>query len=99
MSPDAKLRRDVYQEGQKAFNAGTTCPYTDWRAGTWNKGWQAAKTYRESMSRYDPTAEVPCGLCGKPTPMTVTCRCDGCWELEARIRRDPDLARSILNSL
>ena len=38
----------------------------------------------------------PCGLCGKPTPMTATKRCDGCWELERRIRANPELAQRIL---
>ena len=40
-----------------------------------------------------------CGLCGKPTRMTGTKRCDGCWELESRIRRDPEIARRILHDL
>lgn len=39
---------------------------------------------------------VPCGLCGKPTRMTGTKRCDGCWELESRIQGDPVLAAKIL---
>lgn len=42
---------------------------------------------------------VSCGLCGKPTPMTGTQRCDGCWELETRVRADPELARRILSKL
>jgi len=29
---------------------------------------------------------VPCGICGKPTLMTGTKRCDGCWEIEHRIK-------------
>lgn len=46
MNADAKLRMDVYQEGQRAFNSkATRCPYTDWRAGTWAKGWAAAEAY------------------------------------------------------
>jgi hypothetical protein len=50
------------------------------------------------MERSDvPT--VPCGRCGEPTPMRGTKRCDSCWELEARIRRAPDLARQILAEL
>lgn len=53
MTPDAKLRMDVYQEGQRAFNAGTTCPYTDWRAGTWEKGRKAAEAYHDAV--FDPT--------------------------------------------
>jgi hypothetical protein len=39
---------------------------------------------------------VPCGLCGSPTNMTDTKRCDRCWEWEGRIRRDPELAAKIL---
>ena len=39
---------------------------------------------------------VACELCGHLTPMTGTKRCDRCWELEGRIRRDIELARKIL---
>lgn len=49
MSPDAKLRMDVYQEGQRAFNSGAGCPYTDWRLRTWLKGYDAAKANRDAM--------------------------------------------------
>lgn len=42
---------------------------------------------------------VPCGLCGTPTPMTGTKRCDHCWELEGRIHRSPDLAAQILSAM
>jgi hypothetical protein len=38
----------------------------------------------------------PCGICGQPTTMTATKRCDRCWELEHRIEGNPDLARKIL---
>lgn len=37
-----------------------------------------------------------CELCGRETRMMGTRRCDGCWELETRIHRDPELARQIL---
>lgn len=49
MSPDAKRRMDVYQEGQRAFNRGTKCPYKadDWRSGTWAKGWLAAQSWTQ----------------------------------------------------
>lgn len=93
------LRMKVFREGQLAFSSGATCPYTDWRVGTWNKGWNAAKEHAEELTRYDPTATVPCELCGTPTQMLGTKRCNGCWELETRIRRDPGLARQILESL
>jgi hypothetical protein len=39
---------------------------------------------------------VPCELCGTPTRATSTKRCDGCWELETRIKRNPKLAARIL---
>ena len=41
---------------------------------------------------------VPCKLCGKETKMTGTKRCDACWELETRIKADPELALKILTS-
>jgi hypothetical protein len=53
MKPDAELRMKVYQEGQHAYNAGLACPYTDWRKGTWTKGWQAAKDYNEQLDRLE----------------------------------------------
>lgn len=39
---------------------------------------------------------VACGLCGTPTRMTGTKRCDRCWELESRIHGAPKLAAKIL---
>lgn len=41
---------------------------------------------------------VPCRLCGVPTAMTGTKLCDGCWELETRIRREPEIARRVLSA-
>lgn len=41
----------------------------------------------------------PCGLCGKPTRMTSTKRCDNCWEMEGRMQRNPDVALRILASM
>jgi hypothetical protein len=29
---------------------------------------------------------VACGTCGRPTEKTGTRRCDGCWEVEHRVR-------------
>ena len=43
-----------------------------------------------------PTETVPCIWCAKPTEMTATRQCDGCWELSRRIRMDLDLTRKIL---
>lgn len=39
---------------------------------------------------------IPCELCGAPTHMTSTKRCDRCWELERRVLADPQLAGQIL---
>jgi len=41
---------------------------------------------------------VPCELCGTPTRMLGTKRCDGCWEIERRINHQPELARKILTA-
>lgn len=90
----AQQRFQVFREGQLAFNSEAECPYVDWRAGTWAKGHAAAKKYHESKPE-----TVPCGLCGTPTHMTGTKRCDRCRELESRIKGDPELARRILDGL
>lgn len=45
-----------------------------------------------------PTA-IPCVWCGKPTLMTGTKCCDRCWELDRRIRGQPELARKMLEAL
>lgn len=42
---------------------------------------------------------VPCRLCSAPTLSTGTKLCDRCWELKGRIRRDPELARKILDDV
>jgi hypothetical protein len=43
---------------------------------------------------------VPCKTCGKPTAMTGTKLCDGCWEVESRlesyVRNGGDNAKAIL---
>lgn len=43
-----------------------------------------------------PIKSVACEICGEQTPMIATKRCDRCWELERRIRADPDIAWRIL---
>lgn len=45
------------------------------------------------------TNTVSCELCGSPTDMTGTKRCNRCWELEKRIQADPELAQKILKKL
>lgn len=42
---------------------------------------------------------IPCRICSEPTPMLGTKLCNRCWELEGRIRRDPEIARGILAAL
>lgn len=39
---------------------------------------------------------VPCKVCGQPTRSKGTQLCDRCWELEHRIRMDPEIARKLL---
>ena len=42
---------------------------------------------------------VPCKRCGRPTPMIGTRLCNGCWELQTRIKSQPELAMQILREL
>lgn len=42
------------------------------------------------------TPTVPCQWCQAPTRMLATKLCDFCYELDTRVRRNPDLARRIL---
>lgn len=41
----------------------------------------------------------PCEICQTNAGGIGTKRCDRCWELETRIKRDPELASKILASL
>jgi len=45
----------------------------------------------------EPT--TPCMWCRVPTRMLGTCKCDRCWELETRIRSQPELARRMLEQI
>lgn len=49
------------------------------------------------MFKSDKT--VKCRICKTPTPMLGSKLCDRCWELETRIKMDPEIARKILRSL
>ena len=42
---------------------------------------------------------VPCKRCGTSTFMIGTKLCDRCWELEKKIRFDPELSRQILQEV
>lgn len=42
---------------------------------------------------------IDCGLCGRPTTMTGTKRCDRCWELETRIKDDLKLSEIIIEMI
>ncbi|MHC4296504.1 MAG: hypothetical protein ACYS7Y_04325 [Planctomycetota bacterium] len=33
----------------------------------------------------DDRETIPCAICGRPTPMLGTKRCDLCWEIERRM--------------
>lgn len=67
MSPDALLRMNVYQEGQRAYRSGAHCPYTDWRAKTWAKGRAAAEEYFSTLVRQEESKpeSTPCPCCGR----------------------------------
>ena len=45
MTPAAAERMYVYQEGQRAAAIDGDCPYSDWRVGTWAKGFAAARQH------------------------------------------------------
>ena len=57
---------NVYQEGQRAYRSGVPCPYSDWRAKIWAKGYAAGQAYYNSPMYYDssidsePEHEVEC---------------------------------------
>lgn len=53
--------------------------------------------WREDLAREPET--VPCRFCGAETLSTGTKLCDRCWELSSRIRREPELARKILDEV
>ena len=38
----------------------------------------------------EPPVTIPCRFCGRPTPMLGTKLCDGCWEIDMRIRVTDD---------
>ena len=51
---------------------------------------------------HDRSRFVPCELCGDPTPMLGTVRCDLCWEAERQIERivsTPMLAKLVIEAL
>ena len=73
MKSAAALRERVYQEGQRAARSWAPCPYADWRATTWMKGFNAAREYNSRMAEEAPKAEnkwaspselLPCPFCG-----------------------------------
>lgn len=42
---------------------------------------------------------IPCEICGDQTPMLGTKRCDRCWDLESRIKLNPELTAKIIAGL
>ena len=51
------------------------------------------------MTTHHQTESVPCTICGVHTMMLGTKLCNGCWELNHRIRHQPHLARQILRDI
>jgi hypothetical protein len=46
---------------------------------------------------------MPCNTCARPTPMIATGLCDGCWEVQSRLRayidKGPKAATFVMNAL
>lgn len=59
----------------------------------------AGLTCKESREYAKKTDIGECELCGDPTRMTGNRMCNRCWELETRIRMDPELSQKILDDL
>lgn len=61
MKPDAQLRMEVFQEGQRAYAPRRMNPYptTSWKHSTWFKGWAAAKAYRDEQIAKAKAAALP----------------------------------------
>jgi hypothetical protein len=53
MSPDEELTINAYQQGQRAYRTGVPCPYSDWRAEAWAKGYAAGEAYYNSPMYYN----------------------------------------------
>lgn len=65
MKADARIRMDVYQEGQRS-SGDALCPYApgDWRASTWRKGREDAQKYWGDVERAiaaEPSAVTSAG--------------------------------------
>ena len=58
MSPDEELTINAYQQGQRAYRTGVPCPYSDWRAEAWAKGYAAGEAYYNSPIDSEPEHEV-----------------------------------------
>jgi hypothetical protein len=57
--------------------------------------------HSEDGKDYDQFGQelVDCRLCTGKTPMRGTRLCDRCWELDSRVRADPEIAMYILTEL
>jgi hypothetical protein len=58
MSPDEELTINAYQQGQRAYRTGVPCPYSDWRAEAWAKGYAAGEAYYNIPIDSEPEHEV-----------------------------------------
>ncbi len=60
----------------------------------------ADATDRAAMNEiYAGGSFVTCELCHSPHGRSATKLCDRCWELDQRIRDDPQLSREVLTRL
>ena len=91
MTPQAKLRFDVFREGQIAYGAQTPCPYAvkDWRSGTWQKGYDSAKAYYSAMPEAahdlftNSDSDIPTEICDRNGEVVLAlCKRCGCAEIE-----------------
>lgn len=91
MTPQAKLRFDVFREGQIAYGAQTPCPYAvkDWRSGTWQKGYDSAKAYYSAMPEVDhdlftnSDSDIPTEICDRNGEVVLAlCKRCGSAEIE-----------------
>ena len=54
------------------------------------------ETDGKKFNQYDQQV-IPCIICNNPTIMLGTELCDRCFELDARIRDDLDIAKKLVN--
>lgn len=72
---------EIYREGQIAYSAGKSCPYTDWKAGTWRKGWEATRRhYEEVIADYNKSLGINHTVWPSDKTCTLAEQVIGCFE-------------------